>query len=310
MIGISKKLVPGSELRRLMQGSLEERVSQIGDAVQSHFHEMNSDSDAEIVATHSDAAVVFSEGMFHRAKYEVSDNGNVRVVEVEPLQVETFEENEAHKLLYKEAREVVDLFINGATPVAKARLQDLALQAASVSQPDDKRSLETVESLLKMDRAWKSLYEQRGKAIRKFIMDDLEELDRERLQPKFRQLYEGQISDEKLFGYASLVEEDLEIVLDRAEAVHDAARTAFESVSGTLRKLDNDIIPMYEEFATDLLDDLQTIHKAASKAVFETNDVAVRGRLRDTIAEALHPYEVASRFVVEVANRLTEAQKE
>lgn len=292
----------------MTQGSFEERVAQIGDVVQSHFQEMNSDSDPEIIATHPDAAVVFSEGMFHRARYEVSDNGNVRVVDVEPLQVETFDEHEAHKLLRNEAREIADLFMRGATQAAQSRLQELAVQATSVPQPDDLRSLSMVESRLNAERVWKRLYSERGNAIKQFVADDLEELDQERLKPKFRQLYSDQISEDKLSSYETLVEEDLEIAVDRLEATKEAAQYAFESVRKALRKMDDEVVPMYEEFSTDLLDDLEAVHKAASKAAFETSDVAVRGQLRDKIAESLYPYEVASRFVVEVANRLTEAQ--
>jgi hypothetical protein len=310
MIGLSRKLMAVSELRRLMQGSYEQKISEAGEAIRAHFTKMQGEEKpVEIVSTHSDSVVVMSEGMFHRARFETSDNGSIRVTEVAPLDVEVFDESGLDSFVQREASEVVDLFMRGSTKAALSRLGDLAPLVHRNPARDQAKVVEAVVAALGAPRPWKRFFEARGSHLKRFILDDLAELEEGRLHPKFSKLYDGTIDEGKLNGYSDLVDEDLEIVIDRLEVVKDATHSAFETAGGSLHKIDgSDIVPIYEGFATDLIDDLRAIHELGSRAAFEISDVGAKGQLRDVLAEGLHAREVASRFVVVVANRLTEAQ--
>lgn len=311
MIGLSSKLVTAAELRRLMQGSYEQRIGKIAEAVRAHFTQMLGEArPIEIIATLDKAAVVLSEGTFHRVTISESDHGTPRVVEVAPMDVEVYDESNIQEFVAKEATEVVDLFLKGSIKAALLRLEDLAPMVHANPARDETKVVESVATALQAPRHWKRVFEERGSHIKRFLLEDLTELDAGRLRPKFSQLYDGTIGSEKLNGYADLVEEDLEIVMERFEAVRAAVDAAHESAHGRLHEGGSmeAVGQMYAGFAADLIDDLGSLHTLGSRAVFETSDVAARARLRDLLAESLHSREVAGRFVVVVADRLTEAQ--
>lgn len=285
-------------------GSYEAKIEAVRDVVVDHLRETLGTTEIEIVATHSDHVVAHAGGRFHRVVVQESDSGSVKVVEVGALQVETYEE--PTKFATKEAERIVDLFFKGGIDQAKEKLAGIIPLVITDQRRDEEQRVEGVELILQADRAWRTLFEERSAQFKQFILDELAVLEEHRLQPKFRALYEGSIDDSKLGGYADLVEEDLEIVLDRIEAVRETTLTAFKRARPVLRESGEDeVFPMYEKFATDLIDDLGTVHEAGSQAAFRIEDVACRGKLRDTLAESVHNYEVASRFVVAVAHRLT-----
>lgn len=299
-----QKLVPSSELRRISTGSYEAKIEAAGAVVVDHLRETFGTSEVEVVATHSDHVVAHASGQFHRVSFQESDNGTIRVVDVAALQVETYEE--PTKFATKEAERVVDLFFHGSVDQAQEKLTGIIPLVITDQKRDEAQRVEAVETLLGGDRPWRGLFNERSAQIKQFVLGDLEVLEEHRLQPKFRALYEGSIDDGKLQGYADLVEEDLEIVLDRIEAIHETTLTAFKHARPVLRESGDDaVFPMYEQFATDLIDDLGTVHETGSQAAFKIENVACRGKLRDMLAESVHNYEVASRFVVAVASRLT-----
>lgn len=299
-----EKLVPESELRRINAGSFEERVESLQAPAIEYLREAFGTNDVILVATHSDHVVAHACGSFHKVALAESDSGKVYVTGVQPLHVETYEE--ASKFAAVEAEQVVDLFFQGAVDKAQERLAGLIPLVRTDQARDDAQRHAVVESTLNRERPWKSLFKERASHLKRFILDELSDLEEHRLQSKYRALYEGSIDESKLDGYAGLVEEDLETVLDRIEAVYETTSKAFDQARPALEDTDgDDAFPMYENFATDLINDLRAVHEAASQASFEIENVACRGKLRDTLAESVHNYEVASRFVVAVANRLT-----
>lgn len=311
MIGISRKLVTAAELRRLMQGSYEQKIGEISEAVRAHFVRMHgAERPVEIVATHAKTVVVLAEGAFHKVTIAESAHGTPRITEVAPMDVEVYDESNVQDFVAKEATEIVDLFLKGSLKAAWARLEDLAPMVHAHPPRDQGKVVEAVAVATQAPRHWKRVFEERGSNIKRYLLDDLGELNERRLRPKFTQLYDGTIGSEKLSGYADLVEEDLEIVIERLEAVRAEVDAAHEAAQGCLYEgsSSDEVGRMYEGFAVDLIDDLRSLHEMGSRAAFETNDVAARARLRDLLAESLHSREVAGRFVVAVAGRLTEAQ--
>jgi len=299
-----QKLVPASELRRISTGSYEEKIEAVRGVVVDHLREVLGTSEVKVVATHSDHVVAHAGGCFHRVDLKTSDKGATRVVDVGALQVETYEE--PTKFATKEAERVVDLFFHGAVDQAQEKLVGIIPLVITDQKRDEDQRVEGVEELIGADRPWRTLFEERSAQLKEFILDELEVLEAHRPQPKYRALYEGSIDESKLGSYADLVEEDLEIMLDRIEAVRETTLTAFKRARPALRESgDDEVFPMYEQFAVDLIDDLGTVHEAGSRAAFEIEDVGCRGKLRDRLAESIHNYEVASRFVVAVAQRLT-----
>jgi hypothetical protein len=310
MITISNKLVPAAELRRVTSGSFEQKIETSSEIITTHLRDQvfGEDAQIEVVATYADHAVVHAKGLFHKVDLRESESGAIHVVGVSPLEVETIDESDVSKFAAREAESVVDLFFKGSVEAARGKLRGILPIVLTDRQRDESQAVEAVESLLTAPRSWRTLFQERSAQFKRFILDELETLEEHRLQSKFQVLYEGSIDGPELSGYADLVAEDLGIVLDRIAAIQESTESAYRAAAPALDAASEEgdaTFPMYKGFAEDLNNDLQQLHDRASKAALEIEDVACRGKLRDMLAEAVHPYEVASRFVVAVATRLT-----
>lgn len=297
----SGKLVPSAEVRRLRAGSYEQKIERVAAAVQEHFGE----TPAHVVATREDEAVVLLGEQFMLVSF-----ANGAVLGHEPIEVEVLDEADQHRVLQREVADIVGLYLGGARDKAAERLTELApmVRIRGAAQPD--KIVETLEWMVNADRFWTGAYKEREEAICAFLDEPAQTLEEARLHPVFRKLYDGLIKRGNLDGYTDLVDDDLAMVTARLEAVYESVSEAVESLSEAPADSSGgeDVLPMFEGFATDLLDDLRSIREMGRTAVRRIADVRTRGKLRDLMAEALHSREVAGRFVVAVADRLIATQ--
>ena len=313
MIPLSNEtLLTDAEMRRLREGSYEDKVARIREAVLAnsadHFAE---GSTVEVIATHPDRVVVTADGKFYEAKIDETNSGELRIVGVTALQVESYDKDNLAHYVQREAQQAVDLFLKGSTKAAiEHMMAAVPFVNASTVQPG--HSLESLQIELDKESTWKAILKDRDREIGRLISDQLgESAVRPEEQKKFSPLYECR-DEQKLTGYSSLVQEDLESLLSRIgtfeKDASDAQGTAAKVLEG--REInDEDVLGVFSSFVATLVEDLQQL-KACATAVSEavTNDVAVKGRLHDVLIEGLRPYEIGTRFAVAVAQRLDEAK--
>jgi hypothetical protein len=135
------------------------------------------------------------------------------------------------------------------------------------------------------------------------------------LRAKFRKLYDGSVEEAKIPGFGALVNQDLQAVALKVDGLYEATLGAFEASYAALLNAQSGsdssgVLDLYEGFALDLIEDLERVQTQAKIAMDRVTTVPSQGKLRDLLAEGIAPYEVASRFVINVANRLSKAQED
>jgi hypothetical protein len=304
MFGSAKKLVPASELRRLLHGSHEQRIEETQTALADRF----KDKDFRLIATRENEAVVLMDESFHRVELKNGD-GAIRAGDVTALEVEVLDEANVGDYLEREAKSIVDLFFRGAPDKAAERMEGLVQFVGLRRSTDPMKPLENIIAVEGAPRQWKAILDERGDDIRRFLGDEVQRLEEDQLRPGFGELYDSPIAEEKLERVSGRVSEELSAVLQRITAVRDETEIAFKGVKDQLEDAPAEgILAVFGSFATDLIDDLQALHVVGSRAADAVSDVPARARLYDLLAEGLHDREVSSRFVVVVADRLAESR--
>jgi len=292
MIERSNKLLPGTELRRLRMGSYESRIEETVRTVRALLGE----TPFEVVSTRDDGAIVFSDGKFLRL--ELTEEGPT----LSDLDVEMFDTTTLYAFVEREAEVVADLFLHGSMKSAVSRLENLVPLAAI---PD--REVARAEALIAAQRPWKRLFEARREAIMAFLGDATVVLEEGRLRLKLGKLYDESIEEGKLDGFEDRVAEVLRIVVERIEEARDEVEAALLAAEAPLSEATEPVSVTFRQFAHDLLADLRVLCDSSSHAIEVVDDIRARGKLCDTLVEGLYDREVASRFVVVVADRMVEA---
>lgn len=292
MIERSNKLLSDAELRRLRMGSYESRIEETVRAVRAAL----GDVPFEIVSTRDNGAVVFADEKFLRVT--LTEDGPT----LSDLDVEVFDTATRYAFVEREAGVVADLFLRGAMKSAVARLENLVPRAA-ISDT----AVARIEAQIAVARPWKQMFEARREFILDFLGDEIVALEEGRLRLKLGKLYDGSIEEGKLDSYVDRVAEVLGIVVGRIEQAHDEVRAAMLAVRSPLSEASEPVVSTFRQFADDLLSDLSALHESSSHAIEVVDDIRARGTLCDTLVEGLHDREVASRFVVVVADRMVEA---
>jgi hypothetical protein len=292
MIASPNKLLPAAELRRLRTGSHESWIEEVRGVVRA----LLGGDQFEVVSTRADGAVIYTDGKFLRL--ELQESGPV----LSDLDVELFDSASSYGFAQREAEAVADLFLRGAVRKAVTRLENLV--PVVPSSVDD---VAKVESQVNAPRLWKRQFRSREDHIIRFLGDRADGLEEARLRQNFGKLYDGSIEEGKLVEHEDHVAEVLGIVLNRLGQIRDEVGTALATVTDTLAESAGTVADTFARFADDLYGDLFALHEATSHAIETVDDTRSRGRLCDTLVAGLHDREVASRFVVVVAERMVEA---
>jgi hypothetical protein len=312
MIPLSnERLLTDSEFRRLREGSYEDKVARIRDAVLAQASEHFVEGvDIEVLSTYPDRVVLSAAGQFYEAKLETTNLGEYRLVGVEPAGVESYDADSLSQYVQKEASVAVDLFLKGSQKQALEHMFSMVPYVDSESAVTPDMRISAVAAELDKASSWKSTLEQRFGEMSGLAQELLgESLQLEEQEPKFRMLHEG-ADREKLNTYASLVSEDLDTVLARMESLWEDASEAREIANSAVVLEDSpEVLSVYSSFVSDLVDDLQALGVVTDSARVQIeNRVEAQAKLHDMLIERLRPYEMGTRFAVAVAQRLDEAK--
>lgn len=306
-------IVSASDLRRLTHGSYEHKIARNRDVILEGVAQESGSSPADlsILSTYDECAVVVGEnGKFWRVHLEAADSGDVHVVRITEEPVDALDVTNVGAALENGADRAVKAFMRGDLDAVKEQLSQLVSLTPSTSEEDGQAAISTLDSVFSSGRAWKRIYEERKSQIDRFVVNDLESLEADRLHPKFSKLYDGTLEESEYSNYAELVEEDLALVQRRYQNLFEGTDALVDAAQAGIvkaREGGGAVVEIFEAFASDLLEDLQLIVKQSGRAAQKVTTIGGRGKLRDTLVEGLHTYEVAGRFVHEVAGRLAQA---
>lgn len=311
MIPLSnERLLTDSEFRRLREGSYEDTVTRIRDAVLATASEHFAEGvEVEVLSTYPDRVIISAAGQFYEAKLETTSLGEYRILGVDPVGVESYDADNLSQYVQKEASVAVDLFLKGSQKQALEHMFSMAPYVDSETAVTPDMRVSAVAAELDRKSSWKSTLEQRFEEISGLVQEVLGESLKEEQEPKFRTLHECDDPD-KLSTYASLVSEDLDTVLARISSLWEDASEAREIAdAANLSKDDPGVLSVYSSFVSGLVDDLQALGVVTESArVQADNHVEAQAKLHDMLIERLRPYEMGTRFAVAVAQRLDEAE--
>lgn len=310
VIPLSRNLVSASDLRRLTHGSYEYKIHALHAQVMEEVAtRVNTPlEDLEVVATHPDHVVVQSPDGFYSVQLENSDTGTLHVTRCVEEDVGVYDGSNVEVFIEAGIDAALTLYFKGDVGGALTKLSEVAGLVPDTLEGAQDQAISTVEGVLGRHRVWKRLFEGRRSHIQRFIVNFLPALEEARLVPKFTELYEGTSEDDNLSAYGDIVSADLGYVLKRYADLEDTLRTRMgEAADRVAEARGADVVELYEKFATDLLDDVQSVNKFATRVALKLTQIKYRGKLRDALVERLHRYEVAGCFVTEVASRFKAA---
>jgi hypothetical protein len=296
-MSLPENFLPPSELDRLSCGSHEQHVKRVEAVLRSHLE----GRDVVVLGTWAREAVARVDGGFFRFFLEESPAGRLQVREARSVVVQEAVPRARDRWLMQ-AREIAELFLRGERPLMESRLRGLVSQVRPAFT--GKALLETLEWHLTAPRTWRSVVQTQA-ATDTLLSESEKAPDEDRLRLTFRALYDGSVAVDP-DSYSERVSEELAWVLDRSQQVLDETRATLVSARGVLlqEKGREQVLGTFEDFATDLIDDLRTLHEVGSRAAFDLGDLCERARLHDLLAQGLRERGGVCRFVAVVADRL------
>jgi len=306
--------VPSEEIRKLTFGSYEQLKLQVESSIEKSRERLfGSESPVQVLGTFSGYAIVLSEdARVFRVKFEKTDKGEIAPISAEPLSVEAYTPQTLDKFVLREAEAYVDAFLSGSKSNALDHLKNLLpLVKQKAPTPAPAQVSETFESIVKGERGWKKVYVERIAQIRATVKDELPKMEESRLREKFGRLYDGSIPQSELSGYKDLVTSDLTYLGERVDSLLAETEKAVSTFKGAVPALKTEekdpTIKMFESFSEDFMTDLRSVKKALSETSELLNGVDDFGKIYDVLANELHRYEVAGKFVAQMSRRLAEA---
>jgi hypothetical protein len=310
------QLVPAEEVRKLLKGSHEHTSSKIEDAVQRDRVRIFGEDvgSVKVLGTFPGHAVVAATpGKFARIKFEEAQNGTMRIVAHELLKVPFITNENVDAFLLGEAKALVESWSKGDSQSVLDLARGILPFVQEKTQQSEAQVVESLVLGIKADRAWKKLYSERADEIKKFVRSEMVELDKAKLNSKFERLYSGELDVSEADGYRDLVQSDLSYIGTRIGALEELVSATVESVEKVGEKIaegdDRDTLVTFLSFSEDLGLDLQNLNVVVAEAARQINEVASLGRLYDALAEEFYHYEVAGRFVEQMAGKLIDSAK-
>lgn len=303
---ISNRYISTEEVRRLSVGSFEHLIARIEEAVRASAEQLfGAKIESSVTATFQGYAIVLAEdGRFVRVKYE-DKKGQIKILGHEPVKVETFEPGKLDGYLKSESGKAVEAFLKGDVAGALSRLKGLVPFVESKTAPQDDRIVEAMVAFYRSDRPWRQVFIEKADTIRRLVLDEVAAIHEDRLQVKFRSLYDGSVNEADLEKYRELVIENLQKIGARAN-------TLIEQVSGAVRdakakKLDDAAVVSLIAFGDDLIEDLNATRATVRGASQRIGRIDCLGKLHDSFAEDFRDRELAGRFVMKMSQRLGES---
>jgi hypothetical protein len=315
-VSMNLQLVPAEEMRKLLKGSFEHVSSKVEDAVQKDRVRIFGEdvTTVKVVGTFPGYAVAAAQpGKFARIKFEEAQNGTVKIVGHELLKVPIINNENVGDFLFGEAKALIESWTKGDAQSVLDRARAILPFVQERVQHSEPQIIESLVLGIKADRPWKKLYSERADEIKKFVRSEMAELEKAKLNPKFERLYSGELDASTADGYRDLVQSDLNYIGDRIGALEELVSATVESVDHVSEKIaegdDRDTLVTFLSFSEDLGLDLLNLKSLVAEAVRQFSDVASLGKLYDALAEEFYHYEVAGRFVEQMASKLIDSAK-
>jgi hypothetical protein len=308
----TNRFIPVDEIKDLTTGSYEHVIAVVERAVQENAEGIfGKQIGVRLLGTFPTYAVALSEdGDLAKVAFERADDGAVKIVRHEAVELRSFSPDRVEDYAREQARKAVAAWEAGRVEEAQKIVSSLALYVGDRPQARDEDVVESLVTAFQAQRPWKQLFEERQDHFRKAVSaEELAELDRHKLNPKFAALYNGTISEDRVARYDDVVRSDLAYLSARVESLRDLASSSYEAIRSVIRSEDlkEASVSTLALFAEDLVSDLRRLNTVVTESAKKLTKTDCLGRLHDVIAEGLYEYEVAGRFVSAMSKRLCEA---
>lgn len=303
---ISNRYISTEEVRRLSVGSFEHLIARIEEAVRAEAVQLfGAKIESSVTATFQGYAIVLAEdGRFVRVKYE-DKKGQIKILGHEPVKVESIAPDKLDSYLNSESQKAVDAFLAGDVSAAMTRLKSLVPFVENKTAPQDDRMVDAMVAFYRSDRPWRRVFTEKADTIRRLVLDEVAAIHEDRLQVKFRPLYDGSVSGADLEKYRELVIENLQKIGERSGTLIEQVSVAVRDVKA--KKLDDEAVVSLVAFGEDLIEDLNATRATVRGAAQRVRKIDCLGKLHDTFAEDFRDRELAGRFVMKMSQRLGDA---
>ena len=301
--------VPTEEIRKLTHGSFEYLAHKIDEALTANpskaFEGANS---VRRIAVYEGYAVVAApDGRFAKVKYSQAEDGSIKLLSSEPCKVPVYSDESLGDYVKDEARNIAKRFLMGDHSFAMEKLQGLVPYIEPAQPVSEEKLVEQTLASLKVERPWKKLYQERLGAIKSFLGESFTEISSKKAPAKFEDLLKG-VPEDKLEDYRELAVGDLTFLSESfgkmLDSVEKARSFKFDDKVKTLGE--ESVLKTFGAFSEDLITDLRNAKKAALESAKLIKSVVQLGELYDALVLESFHYEVASKFVSVMSEKLRE----
>jgi len=310
-----QRFVPVEEVRKLSHGSYEHVIAKIEGAVTEAASGLfGKKLEARICGTFPGSAVVMSEeGHVVRAFWEQAEDGSIKIVRHEEIDVPAYAPENLDQYVRKQVARAVEAWEAGRVVEAQKIIEDVAPYIESRPQVEDSKMVEMLQIEFNAPRAWRQLYTEQVGRIRNTVGEKaMQKIDSQRSGKKFSLLYNGELAESDVSGYRDLVHGDLAYLTTRVESLRNLVESSYSSlrsVVGSDEFKNEAAIVTLVTFTEDLISDLRRLHNVITEAAKTIAKIDSLGKLYDIVSEGLYDREVAGQFVDTMSTKLQETIK-
>lgn len=303
----ANRYYPDNDVRRLSTGSFEQLTARIDEAVQRDTVRLFGEKvSSEVGATFPDHALVFSEdGRVLDVRFE-DVGGSIKITSFSAPKTEAFASTDSRRThLRTEAEQTASLFVSGSLTEAKVKLRQLLPLVDAKESHHDDQMVSSMIAFRRADRLWKTFFAEKANEIKRLTLSEAEQTQKNRIQAKFRSLYDGTVDTVGLNKFSDLVDTAIKQLGDRVESLRTRLTQSVSTVAVT--ESSDPSVTALSAFGSDLAEDLALVGRTLTQAQQRISRTDCLGRLHDALASDLVNQEIASQFVIKTAQRLVGA---
>lgn len=303
---LANRYFPDAEVNRLTVGSYEQLSSRVEAAVRNEAVRLFGQKvEVAIGATFASHAMVFSEdGRVLDVQFE-DVRGTIKIVSFAAPKVAELASTDSRRAhVQTESKHIAELLTKGSLDEATSRLKALSSLVEGKSPHHDEQIVSAMIAFRRSDRPWKATFHEKADTIKRLVLDEAEKIQKDRIQIKFRSLYDGTVARSDLGKYSDLVETAIKDIGARASELRN--QLASQVSTARAETADPSIVQLWG-FAEDLIEDLRLVSNTLTEALRRVSRTDCLGRLHDALAQDFINQELAARFVLKTAQRLVGA---
>lgn len=308
--------IPSEAIERLLAGSYEETINNLGEAVSEQWEQFGASSpnDVSIVATFPRNVIISTnDGKFFKAGYKRND-GSIAVTRVESVSVPVLKTREDQKKFLSEAAsDAVSSFLAGDYDSARSQVRELVHAGALLKDQNPlEEAKETLEELFSPERPWRKIYTETSKTIHRVLWGASGATFRYAPKPKYQDIYSE--NTDVAEGFHQSISIDLSLMTEKLRTLWgwiESSWGKYDSKHGMFKGIAiSDVAENFEQFAVDYIDELRIVCQLAESAASDDNPehAAAMALVHDVIATNYASLEVGARLVQRVATELAEVR--